>query len=453
MRFFRENKAPLLIVAAITLSFAVFLTVIFTIIHPNIFLSALSGDTIAIQNEKAENWKLIPISSNLFSFFTSGVSLSMFAPNLVKLLAHPSLRDSVKIFWPFVEIIILAGNVALFWFIFKKAVKKERVIIIYLALSMLATMLMIVIARPDHSAIPDFDYRYAGAAYYFYSIFIAICAFIAIKIKKEYAARIILPAIIIILSLQQVFSFEAVYFKEEARQRKDSIIGLRNNLLPELRDLGKSGTVISVPNLSGGHIVQSMPGYTLADYLFFFNFKDPIKLIQNAYMPPDFKSGATVTVKSLRSGTSPEFKKELAKPGAIRTYYSSPSWMIYRTNMSKGQAASLKTEKIKGKILVKQGPFNPEENNTLGFTLYTDNSPGNLYLSFSFKNDFGVEGEVGEIRIDDYTYYTIENNKRVYHIETDLLQIYAYALSEKISNLVLHIPEEKNAFVDNIYFR
>ena len=126
--------------------------------------------------------------------------------------------------------------------------------------------------------------------------------------------------------------------------------------------------------------------------------------------------------------------------------------MSYKTS-STSTSPETTTDTKNGNVTIGAGEFDPEKLNTVGFSLYTDNTPGNVYISFSFKNDFEVGGKMGEIRIDDFTPYKLENGKRAYQIETNLLQIYTYALSKKVSNLTINIPEEKNSFVSNIYLK
>ncbi|HEY4500160.1 MAG TPA: hypothetical protein VJH25_00005, partial [Candidatus Paceibacterota bacterium] len=87
---------------------------------------------------------------------------------------------------------------------------------------------------------------------------------------------------------------------------------------------------------------------------------------------------------------------------------------------------------------------------TLEFLFYTDDIPGNLEFLLYFDNDFSRKEKMARIKIDDYTPHVVKDGKRSYSIETDLLQIYGYALSEKISNLILSVPDVKNAVLVGI---
>jgi len=215
----------------------------------------------------------------------------------------------------------------------------------------------------------------------------------------------------------------------------------------------KKDIPLVIPNLSGAHIFQPMPGYTLADYFLFFNKKMPIKLIQNAEMPLGAKTRTVATVSSLRASTSQEFKEALKKSQIIKHYYFSPGLMIYKIVDARDDFAKSLVQNTEKEILIRDKEFDPEKIHTVKFLLCTDNTSGNLELSFSFNNDFGIERGTGKIRVDDYTPYILKDNKRLYYIETDLLQIYSYSLSEKISGLTLHIPKLKNSSVNETYFK
>ena len=454
MTFLKENKIPLLVVCAVATLFGIFLYVTFFIIQPGTFLSSLDGDILVATEAqgKEANWKPALLAENFVSLFSSGVSLSAIAPDIGKIATHPSIKNFVEPLWPSFEIGVFIANLLVLYIVIRHASQSEKGFILFLLCAIGITIFMVILARPDHSIIPDFDYRYAGPPFYFYCFFIALSISIATKIKKEYAIGIIASVLVVILASQQVFSFHAVRLAQESKLRSSAIVALNNELLPELKKLSENASVV-IPNLSGAHIFQGMSGYTLADYLLFFNKKIPIKLIQNVYMPPDVKTHIVETTESLRASTSPQFKQTLKHTDPMRSNYTSSSWMSYK---------NVENEKIviqtipfgeDRTILIKKGAFDPETLNMVDISFYTDDISGNLEFTFSFQNDFGVDGPMGAIRIDDFTPYTLDNGKRVYHIKTNILQVYTYALSDKISDFSLHVPKEKNPVIENIYLK
>lgn len=449
--FFRKNKAPLASLAGVALAYAIFFTATFTVIQPHTFLTTLTGDERVIADEKSLSWKSLPLAKD-FIFSLPDVSISMFAPNAEKILAHPSFKNSTENPWRAFQILVLAANVTLFWIAFKYAAARERKFMLYLLASIFLTVAMVVVARPNHDVIRNIDYRYSGPPYYFYSIFLGLGAGIFLKLKKENAAKIIVAAVIVIFATTQAMGFQALRLKEEAKMRKAAIERLNASLLKELETMSKNNP-LSVPNLTGGHIFQeSLAGFTLADYILFFNKKMPVELIQNRAMPPDVKTHTVASVESLRSAVSGDFKDRLAQAGAIRAYYASPALLDYETGVV-GAGAGAPVQNKTGNVIVESGTFDPEKKHLLEFSLITDNAPGNLEILLSFKNDFGVSETAGKIRVDDYTPYTPEDGRRMYRVKTDLLQIYAYALSEKVSDLTLNIPSTKNTMVNEIYLR
>ncbi|MDO8604223.1 MAG: hypothetical protein Q7K40_02365 [bacterium] len=455
MKFLKTNRAPLLLLLGASTLFVIFLTITFMILQPNTFLSALSDTGTSTTGSKEVLWRFFPLVENFLAFFSSGVSLSLFAPNIVKILVHPSIQGHVKSFWYIIEAIILVLNAGLFWFTLKYSQNKEKKLFILLGLIMFITISMVVVARPNHEIIPDFDYRYAGAPYYLYCLLIAVGASHFLEIGGRKSLRIIVSIVIILFATQQAFSFQAVRTRTESVLRKEAVTRLDRTLLSELATLSKNSSSLVIPNLSGTHIFeQTMSGFTLADYLLFFDKKTPIKLVRNAEMPPDVKTRSVMTVPSIRSVVSKDFLSELSASSVVRSYYATSGILSYKILPPLVDEAENKLKIDSGrKILIYQRNIDPEKLHVVDITLYTDNVHGNLELSFYFKNDFDASNELGKIRIDDYTPYVLKGDKRYYHIEVDLLQIYTYALSEKISGLSLYVPEVKSPTVNAIYLR
>ncbi|MDP2705025.1 MAG: hypothetical protein U1D31_01160 [Patescibacteria group bacterium] len=455
MTFLKENKIPLLVVCVVATLFGIFLYVTFFIIQPGTFLSSLDGDILVATEAqgKEANWKPALLAENFVSLFSSGVSLSAIAPDIGKIATHPSIKSSVEPFWPSFETGIFIANLLVLYIVIRHASQGEKRFIFFLLCAIGITIFMVILARPDHSIIPDFDYRYAGPPFYFYCLFIALSISIATKIKKEYAIGIIASVLVVILASQQAFSFHGARLAQESKMRQEAIVLLNNSLLSELGRLEKSEEQLVIPNLTGAHIFQGMPGYTLADYLLFFNKKIPVLLVQNVYMPRDVKTHIVETTKSLRASTSPEFIEALKQEGTIRSYYTSPVWLLYSNIEGQRISSSETSLEGNGNVIIQKSEFDPEKLNVVEFSLYTDNVPGNLEFTFSFTSDFTIEGKAGAVRIDDYTPYTIKDGKRLYHIEINMLQIYTYALSQNISDFLLHVPKEKNPVVMGVYLK
>jgi hypothetical protein len=449
--FLKNNRPALAVFATVVILFGTFLFYTFTHIQPGTFLSSLNGqatDPTLIENSKAEQWRPIPLALNAFTLFTSGVSLTLFAPNVVKILAHPALHDKVQWLWPIVELAVLMGNILLAWFAWRYAQMKERKFIVFLGLGMLVTIGMIILGRPDHSIIPDFDYRYAGPAFYFYCIFLSISTLFVVRTHKH-VGKVVAAIIIILFCAQQAFSFHAMRLREEAVARKAHVVSVVETLLPELDTLSARDPSLTIPDLSASHIDPAMLDFYLSNAILFAKPRlQRIHLIQNTAMPPDVESRIVKTVESIRTDTSPVFIDALKEPGAIRSYYTSPALIAY-TNLPLATSSTPHTQKSDA-VIIRKGAFDPEQLHTLEFTLSTADIAGNVEISVMFTNDIDVTGATARIRIDDYTPFTRVEGKRKYHIETDLLQIYPYALSQKVSDLTLHLPEAKSPTITEV---
>lgn len=451
--FIKTNKKPLLIILGVIIIFTILFFITFVILKPNTFLSTLNADAVPVENEKSINWRPLPLTKNFLSLFASGVSLTAFAPNIVRFLSHPVLFNKAVKIWPYLEILIILVNLFIFWLFFKYAKNREKKFALFLLSIILVTLAIVVVARPNHSVIAvDFDYRYAGPAFYAYILLFSIGVYTFINKNREFALKIIIPVVIILFSAQQVFSFQATRLREESKLRKIAVSEFEKSLLIELDTLGKDNPSLIIPNLSGEHILKIMPGFTLADYVLFFNNESPVQLIQNIYMPPDVKTGIVETVSSIRASTSPAFKEALKTYPYIKEYYSSPILLRFKTLEQKNSLSHSVVIDENREILIKKDSFDPEKFNTLGFSLYTDNINGNLELLLTFNNEFNDKEETQRIRIDDFTQYSPEDNTRVHHIELNLLQIHTYSLSDTVSNLKIYVPETKNAIIKDLYF-
>ena len=452
--FFIENKKPLVVFFGVLIAFILCFIYVFFVIQPNSFLSVLDGGNGGIAPDKTSSWKLIPLTKNFLSLFASGVSLSLFIPKIQVILSHPAVKNTAEIYWPFIEMIILFVNVFVFWFAIKYAKVKEKKMILALSGIMFVGIIMVIVARPDYSIIPNFDYRYAGTAFFAYCFFLALGASIFFQTKKELATRIIVPIVIIIFSAQQAFGLESLRTQEESKMRKIAVEQLNKTLISELDAISKEkkdGNLV-VPNLSGVRIFEkTMAGFPLSYYVLFFNRKTPMTLVQSPEIQQDGYTKTVVSVSNLRASTSPEFVTALKKSEVLRQYYFS-SAIMSRKIITENSSSTIISNKEK-EILFRRKEIDPKLAHTAGFILSTDDIEGNLELSFTFKNDFDWKEPAGKIKIDDFTPYEIKNGKRIYRVETDLLQLYSYALSEKISNLILFVPNTKNASVSGIVFK
>jgi hypothetical protein len=440
LRFLYKNKLPVSIISVVAVSFAAYLVISFLKLHPNTFLSA------------GAKLDLVTIVRNSISIFSSGLTLSIIAPKIVTLFAYPALRAHIGIFWPYIELTILIVSLLLSRLIFPRAHMGERRFTLFSLAVLLITIFMVAIGRPTEDTVPDYAFKHIGMSFYFYCVIIAVFAGICMRLKNTNTVKVILPILIVVLALQQAFSFQTVRLLEESKARQIAVENLDKNLISELKTMAGNGQTITIPNLDGPNIYEAMPGFTLADYVPFLDNSLNIKIIRNNGMFPD-PTNTAVTVADLRSSTSNIFREALKTSSVLKSYYLLPAEMWY-TATTTGGAATLLVPPPAGNIIVLQNSaIDPEEKHLLTFTLLTDDVSGNLKPSISFVGDFGLGKDVGLIRVDDYTAGKVIGGKRSYTITTDLLQIYGYALSKEVSHITLSIPQEKNAMVTSVSFK
>jgi len=377
-----------------------------------------------------------------FAIFAYGASLPLFAPKISILLQHPVLKLTAETFWPFLGIIVLSVNTVIVWLAVKYANSKEKKFMLTLLGIISVFSTMIVIARADNTIVTEFDYRYAGGTFYAYCIFLTLAFSIFYRTNKTLATKIVIPVVIIIFSAQQAFSFQSGYTREAAIMRKDAIVKINKTLLSELESLAvqKKDGALTVPNLSGDHLFQqTMAGYDLAYYMEFFQRSSRIQVVQKGGTVPSYHSNILFSVPNVQASTSPEFLSALVTSKSLQSYYFSPS-----------SAEPSAIPDIGKTVPIREKTFDPKKLHFVSFTLVTDDTPGNVLISFTFKNDFNVDYPTEQIKVTDYDSYEKENGKRIYHFETDMQRSYAFSLSQEISHLELIVPKTKNATVSNI---
>ena len=338
--------------------------------------------------------------------------------------------------------------------ILKKSDKKEKVFALFLTAAFLSSAVMVLIVRPNDSNIPNFDFKHVGMSFYFYCLLLTLGSSLLVKFKKESAPRIIIPIIIVIFAIQQPFSFFAFRLQEEARARKTVVENMGHELIGELSKLSKDkSSTLSIPNLDGQYIYQPAQGYSLADYLPFFNNKIPLQLVRNSAMNQYQKYHEVPEVISLRDATSLSFIETLKTSSILKSYYASRVMMKYSTNTMQNDGKQYLVASYSGTTtIISKNPIDPEKRHIVSIDFLTDNTPGNAEIYFSFENDFGVSGVMGQIKIDDYSPYILVNSKRNYNITADMLQLYTYSLSKKVENIVLWSSPKKNMHINKVYF-
>ncbi|MBI3442697.1 MAG: hypothetical protein HY007_02935 [Candidatus Sungbacteria bacterium] len=450
--FFLQNRYPLSIVVIVGTLYAAFFAISFLVLQPGTFLSS-------------SHTNIPHMAKDGISVISSGLTLAAFAPHTPKLLAHPVLITSIGRLWPSFEYALFFLNLLFFWCARRNAARHERTFLMGCAGILLLTIFMVVRARPGAGLIPDFNFKHVGMLFYFYCAVLAIGINSIVTSKRLSWVKTALPFLIVTVAAQQAFSFHAIRLREEAISRRTATELVQTRLISELKKLSQTdGTALRVPNLSGSYIYEPQAGISLTDYVQFFNAPIPIAFLQNGAMPPHVKTHTVTTVPSLRAATSREFKDALKTSARLQQYYTAPTLVGYQAELISRDSAPA-PHSPQDRIMARRGgdaahasilidsraSFDPEKFHRLSLELVTDDIPGNIELPLAFTNDF-VKKSAARVRIDDFTPYVLAENKRRYALTADLLQIYIYALSERVGNLMLEFPPRKNIKLTSMSF-
>ena len=88
------------------------------------------------------------------------------------------------------------------------------------------------------------------------------------------------------------------------------------------------------------------------------------------------------------------------------------------------------------------GTIDPSERHILTLDITVPEDQEKVFLGLGFRNDFGMEDVIATIKLDQFSKPNIGTNERRYAFDVDLNQMYAFALSERVSalDLILTTP-------------
>lgn len=224
---------------------------------------------------------------------------------------------------------------------------------------------------------------------------------------------------------------------------------LQTNVMERIDSLGKEHKRdVYIPNLDQFYINSMNSDFIHTDLSFFYKIKNHIKFIRNTQMN---SNNEVLKVNSLLAKTDKRFFdllkiKEFGNfffyPVALKSdTFITMNRLTENENLFIGKTpVTLKNNGIY-KVELNRKQWNPEQYHYLELEL--ELPPGNIpfEMNIYFKNDFNQKGSLGKIKID--LPYWCENNlisfksDNTYLIKIDLLQIYAYSLSNSIEDIIL----------------
>jgi hypothetical protein len=348
----------------------------------------------------------------------------------------------------------------------RQATRRQIVTLGALAAVLAGTCLMVNLGRPsEETVIVRWAAKHVGPAFVWLCLLLA-AAWHVLWSRTESTRRVLIAEVTLVgvgiyWGAQAAFghlgmavAFPPFGYPAEIRDaidRRAAIKDIAENVMQPLAlAAGPSGMV--APTLDGPFLARLCPGlfeYNLATYTpFFHSFAPRITLVRNAAMHPWQAPGVT-TVPSLRSAVSSEFMDLLRRNSAVRAYYlaqvplrstvrpARTTTQIPPDQQENGHLIALEVDgkaeissDVSFELWLRREAFDPESAPIL--TLAIDRldpvSSREFTVTAMFTTELTGGSGSGSItlsaRSDQVT-------------ETDLRQLYAFALSHRIQDLRL----------------
>jgi hypothetical protein len=393
--------------------------------------------------------------------FVSGTFLTLFINNEYFPFLHVGF-NKIPIYISLIFSFIILSSI-LYKYFKGTQLKSINVYLLYFLISLFGISLMVVYGRPpDLDRIIRLDARYVGMPVIILMLVIAIIIDSFFKRisnfdnKYKFMNGYIILAIIYFVNQQFL---DHIFYRfspsiptpavSAAIKRQKLWNNLQINVLERIDSLGKAnGKKLYIPNLDQFYLNSMNSNFYGTDLSFFYNRNNHIKFIRNAQMN---SSNELLKVNSLLAKTDVRFF-DLLKIKEFGNFFFYPVTLKSDSFITKNKLTqnenlfigktplTLKNNGIY-KVELNRKQWNPEQYHYLELEL--ELPPGNIpfEMNIYFKNDFNQKGSLGKIKID--LPYWCEFNlisfklSNTYLIKIDLLQMYAYSLSESIEDITL----------------
>ena len=303
-----------------------------------------------------------------------------------------------------------------------------RFVMYAFVLMLLGVSLLPALRRPSSQNASFFPIQQIIVPFYWYIILFAIATSTYLKRYRGNSTPLLIALCLLLIGWQQTFGF----YKDESLKHtvdsKNSIVRLQALLTPAFNELtAHSEKPLYVPNLRGVYINPYVFGNDLYKYRTFLGISSQIQLL-------DVRSGPFL------ASTSKEFIQALQKDKNLRSLYFAYVELEegYQTNPLQTKITPKEFESNGSYSLVlSPSVINPAKLHTLLLDIEVPKESEKIILDISFQNDYGLEGPLGFVRLDQFSTLLKDEAGRRYVLSVDLNQIYAYALSSSISNLRL----------------
>lgn len=375
---------------------------------------------------------------DLAYLFDVGVLLSMVTPFVyarIPAAVLGTLATMVFVVW----LVILI-------FAFRSAGKPRRLAMVAMLMTILGVCLMVNLGRPPAETwIVRWAAKHVCPAYIWSCVLLAAC-WDTLWLKVTEARRLLVGEITVtvlalFLAAQTAFGLlgMAVSFPpfgypagiRDAVRRRSAVEALSRQVADRMATLPGDSAV--VPTLDGKFINAAYPSlfiYNLSIYRpFFSDSAAGLDFVRNPAMQ-SWDTSSVRTVPVLRDAVSPDFIRLLAEDPVLKAFYFESVSMVATSKQMEVQTTGGTTFESNGStpIVVREQPWDPEKAPRLQIEVRTaaNSHPEGITVNVVFWSELAKSDWAGS--------FVLQSQPGVI-TEVDLRQVYAFSLSNHVSNL------------------
>lgn len=441
----------------ISIAYGLFLIYVFKFVNPGTFMSMNSVNVV--KGAQLSSTKLM----QLYLFVANGLVLSAFIP------CYNILPTKVLII---INILIFSVAAIIVYYIGKLRIDKSFKAHSFGMLAIILVIGVIVITGRQSTGF-NFEWfaKYSGPAYMWFCVLAAFCWNAVWKLTdrayRPIALQFAMILLIAMFVLRVPYRYNDIgkpsyYFHiSDAVKRKAAVGELRDKLIMPL--FAGNISEVAIPTLDGtfiGSKYDQLFQYNLVHYLdFIVPEGKKLTLYRNLQMQGWGKQGVT-TVADLRQNISSNFMDALNKKGYLQQIYTRSHQLSYkecngncvanakdlRSNVFDAKSVKFQkdgslmiTSNGRTKIKLTHGKWNPETRHILLVDVTSlGQHPIQPILGVWFEGELSIPYSTYQLQLGAFS----QRCKTI-----DLLQLPAYSLNSKVSDIELRFPESGDYIV------
>jgi hypothetical protein len=403
----------------------------YQVVNPGVFLG-MAGE---------ESRSLVQLVRDLAYLFSSGTLLSMVTPFVYARLPGGLLGG--------LTIAVLGLWLVFFIAALRSATQPRRLMLGAILLVVLGTGLMVCLGRPTSGT-----WVVRWAAKHICPVYLWLCLFVVagwdtlwLKLtsqRRRTFAELTVVGLMGFVAAQTAFGLlgMAVAFPpfgypaeiRDAGRRRAAVERLRDDVVGMMaKHLGDGGVI---PTLDGNYLKATCPSlfsYNLSHYSPFFGHQPGRpELVRNPAMQT-WHATTVRTVPVLREAVSPALPRLLADDPVLRSYYFAEVPLEARSLAANRPPGGTRVESDGSSIVsLRAEAWDPEVLPRLQLAAEDRDAAGNLTVTVVFWSELLQADWRGTVALSQIPGQTTE---------VDLRQVYAFALSPRVANLRVILPE------------